>query len=199
MVRVTVSGEDNQLVGNRAVFLDRDGVLNRSIVKNGKPYAPRTFKDFEVYGHAEESLALIRKMGFKTIVVTNQPDVGNGLMHIDELNKMHNFLLDAFGIDRIMVCCHSQGEKCRCRKPMPGMLLDIEKEFELSMADSWLIGDRDSDIGAGIAAGVKTVFVDHNYKEPLNNNPDYVVSDLLEAATLIKKKSNNRSLVYEKG
>ena len=67
MVRVTVSGEDNQSVGNRAVFLDRDGVLNRSIVKNGKPYAPRTFKDFEVYGHAEESLALIRKMGFKIL------------------------------------------------------------------------------------------------------------------------------------
>ena len=60
-------------------------------MKNGKPYAPRIFKDFKVYGHAEESLALIRKMGFKTIVVTNQPDVGNGLMHRDELNKMHNF------------------------------------------------------------------------------------------------------------
>lgn len=175
----------------KAVFLDRDGVINKSFVIDGKPYAPRTFEDFKVYEHAKLSLALLKKRGFKTIVISNQPDIGNGLMRRNELVKMHNYLMRTLDLDKVKVCCHGQDDGCVCRKPRPGMLLDVQNELDLCMEQSWLVGDRDSDLGAGIAAGVRTIFVDRGYKEPVKNNPDFIVSSLIEAVEVITESLNN--------
>ena len=170
----------------RAVFLDRDGVLNAAIVKAGKPFSPETVEDFRILPGAREACEMLRSAGFQTVVVTNQPDVGRGSLPQSSVEEMHRRLLDAVPIDRIEVCYDpGRGVPSEYRKPAPGMLLRAASELQLDLARSFMIGDRWSDIDCGHAAGCRTIFIDHGYLEQLSKQPHYRAPDLSAAVQLI--------------
>lgn len=169
-----------------AIFLDRDGVLNRPLVRDGKPYAPRRFGEFELYPEARSCVASLRQAGFLLVVATNQPDIGNGLAAADEVAAMHDRLAEALSIEHIMVCPHGQREGCDCRKPRPGMLLKAAERLDIDLARSFMIGDRAGDVAAGKAAGCRTIFIDRGYAaESRPAGPDHVVLSLAEAVAAV--------------
>lgn len=171
---------------SRAVFLDRDGVLVIPEMRDGRSFAPRSLEAFRLYPDAAASLARLKAAGYLLVVVTNQPDVGNGLVSVDTINEMHRRMSRALPIDRIEMCPHSQSEGCDCRKPKPGMLVDAARHCDIDLADSVMVGDRCSDVEAGRAAGCRTVFIDLDYVSELKPaSPDYTVRSLAEAADVI--------------
>jgi D-glycero-D-manno-heptose 1,7-bisphosphate phosphatase len=172
--------------GARAVFLDRDGVLNQAIVSDGKPGAPRKIDEFLILPDAASCLEKLKRAGFALIVVTNQPDVARGLLSMAAVDEMHRQLRSALPVDDVLVCIHSEADQCRCRKPLPGLLIEAQRKYGLDLSGSFLIGDRWKDVDAGNAAGCKSVFIDYGYREhaPLTE-PSIVVSSLREAVDWI--------------
>jgi D-glycero-D-manno-heptose 1,7-bisphosphate phosphatase len=170
---------------NRAVFLDRDGVLNTSIVRDGHPYAPTTLDDFSVINGAAEAVRALNEAGFLTIIVTNQPDVATGLVDKSLVCKIHERLSDLMPISDIKVCFHTAEDKCPCRKPLPGMLLEAAKKHNIDLAESFLVGDRWRDIDAASSAGCTSFFINYGYAENLKSLPNHTVSNLAEAAQII--------------
>ena len=169
----------------RAVFLDRDGVLNRSMVKNGRPYAPTSLDEFELLPGVTEAVTSLRAAGFLLIVVTNQPDVATGAVSAGVLDAIHQKLRAWLDLDDIKVCCHVDADACPCRKPRPGMLLDAAREWSIDLKRSFIVGDRWRDVSAGKAAGCTTIFVDCGYAERQVDAPDFVVTSLAEAVKII--------------
>lgn len=169
----------------RAVFLDRDGVITIPRVTNGKSYAPRDLKDFHYYPEARAALEALHAAGLLLVVVTNQPDIGNGLMEPQVLEQMHDRLGSDLPIDLIKTCPHSQKAGCTCRKPQPGMLQEAARELSIRLEKSFMVGDRAGDIEAGARVGCFTVFIDRNYSESKPPAPDAVATSLREAAELI--------------
>jgi D-glycero-D-manno-heptose 1,7-bisphosphate phosphatase len=169
----------------RAVFLDRDGVINRSLLRNGKPVAPRSLEEFEILPGVPEAIRRLAEAGFLIFVATNQPDIGNGLVDPEIVERMHRQLLDQFPITKIYCCPHRQDAGCACRKPRPGMLLAAAREFGVNLAASFMVGDRYSDVQAAEAAGCTPVFIDYKYVE----TPDFPVKlaceNLLQAGDAI--------------
>jgi D-glycero-D-manno-heptose 1,7-bisphosphate phosphatase len=170
---------------NRAVFLDRDGVLNRSMVRNGRPYAPTSLDEFELLPGVLEAVRDLRIAGFLLIVVTNQPDVATGEVSAGVLDAMHRKLRAWLTLDDIKVCCHVDADGCLCRKPRPGMLLEAAREWSIDLDRSFMVGDRWRDVSAGRAAGCTTLFVDYGYAERQVDTPDFVVTSLAEAVRII--------------
>ncbi len=173
---------------NRAVFLDRDGVINRANVMDGRPYAPTVLKDFEILPRAGEALQLLHHAGFKLIIVTNQPDVASGLQTLENVQEIHRKIREAFPVDEIKACFHEDKDRCRCRKPNPGMLIEAAKRWLIDLKSSYMVGDRWKDMDAGKKAGCKTILV--HYAEYTENNAEHadaVVGSLFDAAQLILK------------
>ncbi len=178
----------------RAVFLDRDGVINRPIVREGKPYPPKTVGQFEILPGVPEACQRLREAGFLLIVATNQPDVGRGNLERSSVEQIHVTMLKRVPIDQVLVCYHAGeafGQKCNCRKPKPGMLLSAAKAFGIDLAQSFMIGDRWRDMECGRRAGCRTIFVDCDYREVCAVEPNYRVSNLVEAADVIVSKLPN--------
>jgi D-glycero-D-manno-heptose 1,7-bisphosphate phosphatase len=173
------------MVTRRAVFLDRDGVLNASLVRDGKPYAPRSLAEFELLPGVPEALALLRQAGFLNVVVTNQPDVSNGKAKREDVEAIHAHLLKTLPIDAVKACFHTESESCACRKPKPGMLLEAARELDIDLAASFLVGDRWRDVAAAHAAGCKALFIDYKYQEQQPDRPFVEVKSLPEAAGFI--------------
>ena len=163
----------------KAIFLDRDGVLNKPKIINGKPFAPTKFQDFKVYANAAEVVNNFKKHFYKIIVVTNQKDVGKGIISMDVLDRMHKSLLKLLPIDEIKVCICI--DECDCYKPNPGMLLEAKNKWKLDLKECYIIGDSWRDIGAGYNAGCKTILIDRKYKMPMPYKPDIIVNSLKEA------------------
>jgi len=169
----------------RAVFLDRDGVINRAIVREGRPYPPATAAELEILPGVEDALVRLRAAGFRLVVVTNQPDVARGTQRREEIDAMHVRLADALPIDEFRVCDHDDPDGCDCRKPKPGLIEGAAREGAISLADSYMVGDRWRDIEAGQRAGCATIFIDRGYHERRPENADAVVGSLPEAADWI--------------
>jgi D-glycero-D-manno-heptose 1,7-bisphosphate phosphatase len=177
----------------KAVFLDRDGVIVIPQFRDGRSFAPVRLEDFQIYPEAHAALTALKSAGFLIIVVTNQPDVGKGVISLATIEGMHRVLTHELPIDAVKACYHTQKEGCRCRKPSPGMLLDSAEEFGVSLPDSFMVGDRASDIQAGRAAGCRTVFIDLGYtSEAKPDNATYVVRTISEAAEIILAAPSNR-------
>jgi D-glycero-D-manno-heptose 1,7-bisphosphate phosphatase len=172
------------------VFLDRDGVITRSNVRDGRPYAPTTLDDFAVLPGVSQALQRLREAGYLNLVVTNQPDLSTGKQSVDVLDEMHTRLLGELAIDAIRVCEHVDAHGCDCRKPKPGMLVDLAKEWGVDLATSWMVGDRWRDIGAGQAAGCRCCFIECGYEEKRPDLPYIEVSSLAEAAEVILKNQH---------
>jgi D-glycero-D-manno-heptose 1,7-bisphosphate phosphatase len=169
----------------RAVFLDRDGVLNRATSIEGRPHPPRSSRDLEVLPGVAEACASLRSAGLLLIVVTNQPDVARGTADRATIEQMNDEIKARLAIDDVLVCWHDDADRCSCRKPRPGLLLEAADRWRIDLASSVMVGDRWRDIEAGRSAGCLTVFVDHRWAEPPPTDPDLTVAGLFEATSWI--------------
>lgn len=175
-----------------AVFLDRDGVINRK-PPNGS-YITSVF-DFEFLPDVTECVKRLNQAGLPVIVVTNQRGVATG--SIACLNQIHAEMLRQFAeagaiISAVYVCPHAHSDGCDCRKPLPGMLLRAASEHKLDLANSWMIGDSSSDIQAGKIAGCKTIKISNCTLSDNEIRPDYQFSDLRQAIQQILQKHKIR-------
>jgi D-glycero-D-manno-heptose 1,7-bisphosphate phosphatase len=167
----------------RAVFLDRDGVLNKAHVRDGKPYPPASAEEMEILPDVADALERLKGAGYRLVVVTNQPDVARGIQRRDVVEAIHAALAARLPIDEFRVCYHDDRDGCQCRKPLPGLLLQ-EPAHDLSR--SVMVGDRWRDIEAGRRAGVgATVLIERGYHEPCAVDPHVRVPSLALAADWI--------------
>jgi D-sedoheptulose 7-phosphate isomerase len=171
-----------------AVFLDRDGVLNRALVRDGKPLPPSGLEELELLPEVASSLIDLKAHGFDLYVITNQPDVTRGAQSRETIEAMHQKLASWLPVDDIFVCYHDDKDDCDCRKPKPGLLFEAQRRHNIDLARSFVIGDRWRDIDAGHAAGCKTVLIDYGYRERKPDRaPEATVRSLREAADWIMK------------
>jgi D-glycero-D-manno-heptose 1,7-bisphosphate phosphatase len=172
--------------GRPAVFLDRDGVINRAVVRDGRPYPPDDLASFEFLPGVVEAVAALRAAGFVVVAATNQPDIATGKQSAAVVEAMHELTRRTLGLDDIRMCVHTDADGCACRKPKAGMLSDAAADLGLDLSRSYMVGDRWRDIDAGRAAGCVTFFIDYGYREKgPSAPPDHVVRDLAEAAQII--------------
>lgn len=178
----------------RAVFLDRDGVLNRPVVRNGQPHPPSGVEDFELYEDAAEGCARLNAAGFLLVVITNQPDVGRGTQNREAVEAMHAKMQLALpSLDRIEICYHAgerYGEPCDCRKPRPGMILRAAAELKIDLRASYVIGDRWRDIDCARAAGCRSIFIERGYKERLREAPDFTLANFGDAVNALLRDAS---------
>jgi D-glycero-D-manno-heptose 1,7-bisphosphate phosphatase len=168
----------------RAVFLDRDGVINQAVISEGRPFPPRPVGSFKLIGGVPQALARLRQAGFLLVVVTNQPDVARGTAVREDIEAMHRTLLSELALDEIVACYHD-GDVCDCRKPKPGALLAAAKRHAIDLRQSFIVGDRWRDIEAGQRAGCRCLFIDYGYRERQPDPPFLRVTSLRDAAQLI--------------
>jgi D-sedoheptulose 7-phosphate isomerase len=168
-----------------AVFLDRDGVINRSIVRDNKPYPPDSMAELEILPGVTQALESLRAAGYLLVVVTNQPDVGRGTARKQQIEAMNEWLVAELPLTGVYTCFHAADGQCDCRKPKPGLLLQAARELDIDLAASYMVGDRWRDVEAGQQAGCKTFYVDYGYAERQPQSFDYRVKSLLGAAQLI--------------
>jgi D-glycero-D-manno-heptose 1,7-bisphosphate phosphatase len=171
----------------RAVFLDRDGVINRGVIKEGKPFAPFIVDEFQILPGVPEALSSLRAAGYLLIVATNQPDVARGHGSRTSVEAIHALMRRQLPIDDVRVCYHDDADRCACRKPLPGMIYAAAVEREVQIVRSFMIGDRWRDIGAGRSAGCTTILV-NAFAEPTRIEPDIELPDLPSAARWILSK-----------
>jgi D-glycero-D-manno-heptose 1,7-bisphosphate phosphatase len=173
-----------------AVFLDRDGVLNRAIVRNGKPYPPASLEALEILPDVPAALAKLKQAGYRLVVVTNQPDVARGDQDRRIVEAINSTLAARLPLDEVRVCYHDDRDDCACRKPKPGLLLQ-PPDYDLSR--SVMVGDRWRDVEAGRRARVRaTVLIERGYDEPCPVAPDARVTSLAEAVDWILKLNDGR-------
>lgn len=171
---------------NKAVFLDRDGVLNLALVRDGKPYSPANLSELQLAPGAAQALQELKALGFKLLVVTNQPEVARGNITRASVEEIHRAIAAELPIDEMFVCYHQDGDGCDCRKPKPGMLLEGARKYHVDTRESFMVGDRWRDIEAGQNAGCRTVFVDAGYEDRDPARPaDARVRSLREAVDWI--------------
>lgn len=175
---------------NRAVFLDRDGVLNQAVVRNGKPHPPANAKELALAPDANAALQELKAQGFLLLVVTNQPDVAKGITTRAVVEEINRKLESELPLDDVFVCYHQDSDHCDCRKPKPGMILDGARKHNVDLSESFMVGDRWRDVEAGQNAGCRTVFIDGGYEERQPARPaDATVHSLKEAANWILQAS----------
>ena len=169
----------------RAVFLDRDGVINRAIVRDGKPYPPANLSALEILPGVTDAMHLLHKAGWLLIVVTNQPDVARGTTSLADVEKINAHLQHCLPIDEFRTCYHDSSDGCNCRKPLPGALFAAANALGIDLASSYMVGDRWRDTEAGERAGCKTIFLDYGYDEKQPEIFNHRVRSLSEAADII--------------
>ena len=170
---------------SRAVFLDRDGVLNQAIVRDGVPHPPQTVGELSLLPGVADACRDLKQAGFLLVVVTNQPDVARGTQSRSVVEEINGRLGSLLPLDAIRVCYHDDRDRCACRKPQPGLIISAAREFGIDPAESFMVGDRWRDIGAGRAAGCRTIYIDWGHPEPPRATPDHVAPTLGEAAAWI--------------
>jgi D-glycero-D-manno-heptose 1,7-bisphosphate phosphatase len=172
----------------KAVFLDRDGVINKAVIRNGLPYPPARLEEVEVLPGVVEALLQLKGAGYLLIVITNQPDVARGSMERETVELINCWLMGRLPLDEIRTCYHDDGDKCHCRKPKPGGIFDATQTHSIDLSESFMVGDRWRDIAAGEAAGCRCIFIDYGYAEQQPENSVESVGSLFQAAQIILKK-----------
>ena len=177
------------MAGLPAVFLDRDGVINRAVVREGRPYSPARLEDVEILSGAISSIQRLAERGYVLIGITNQPDVARGTQSREVVESINAMILSRLPLREIFVCYHDTKDNCDCRKPKPGLILQAADKYGLDLSQSWMVGDRWKDIAAGRAAGLKTIFVDYHYAETYEGVPaEFTVKDTLFLSDIILKE-----------
>ena len=167
------------------MFLDRDGVLNRGVVREGKPGPPRRAEDVQILPGVAEACGDLSRAGLLLIGVTNQPDVARGNQTRDEVLRINQRLLERLPLLEVRTCFHDDADGCACRKPRPGLLLEAARDHDIDLGKSFMVGDRWRDVAAGAAAGCLTFLIAAPYNERERCTPDHDVADLPEAARRI--------------
>jgi len=167
------------------VLLDRDGVLSRVVLREGRGVSPRSFAEFELLPGVRVAVQSLRAAGLPVVVVTNQPDIARGLLAPDELERMHAHLRKHVPLERIYTCTHDDADRCACRKPRPGLLLRAAAEFQLDLERSWMVGDSWKDVEAARAAGCRMIFVAGAHAESGTSRPERVAVSLPDAVEMI--------------
>jgi D-glycero-D-manno-heptose 1,7-bisphosphate phosphatase len=181
----------SEVSGLPAVFLDRDGIINRAIVRDGKPFPPARLEELQILPGTVTALSLLSSAGYLLIGVTNQPDVARGTQSRQTVESFNALLRSQLPIHEIFVCYHDNGDHCNCRKPKPGLILEAAQKYGLDLSRSWMIGDRWKDIAAGQAVRLKTIFVDYHYAETYKGRPAYfTVEDTTFLADIILNGSS---------
>jgi D-glycero-D-manno-heptose 1,7-bisphosphate phosphatase len=169
----------------RVVFLDRDGVITVPIENSGKGYAPRSVAQLNFYSDAANSIVRLKEAHYDIVIVTNQPDVSSGHMTHESLEQIHAKVRRCLGVESINTCPHARSDSCKCRKPLPGLLLREDAVEPVDFSVSWMVGDRDSDIESGISAGCRTIFIDRGWADEIGSRAEVVVSEFSEAVDAI--------------
>jgi len=170
----------------QAVFLDRDGVINETVIRNGKPSPPASIEDLRVPLDVSPALHQLTAGGYLLIGITNQPDVARGAQTKEAVEKINRHLLESLPIESILVCYHDDSDDCACRKPRPGLILEAAHKWNVERQASFVIGDRWKDIEAGKRAGCKTIWLDRHYDEDGHGAvPDHRAETLAQAAAWI--------------
>jgi D-glycero-D-manno-heptose 1,7-bisphosphate phosphatase len=177
------SAQDDNQAGRRAVFLDRDGVLNVAPVVNGLPMSPATVAELQLLPCVADACARLKQAGFLLVVVTNQPDIGRGKTSQAAVDAINDVLKAELGLDAVYFCPHSDEDRCDCRKPKPGLLTKAARHWGINLARSFMVGDRWRDVEAGQAAGCRTVFIEYGYRERAPQHPDRVAASLAAVAS----------------
>ena len=168
-----------------AMFLDRDGVINRAIVRDGVPRPPTSLDELEILPGVPDALSALKAAGYVLVVVTNQPDVARGRTSPRLIGEIHARLTAALSLDSILTCFHDDCDECDCRKPKPGLLWRAARDLGLDLEASFMVGDRWRDVEAGRRAGCRTFYIDRHYAEAAPECPDFRVGSLLEAAGVV--------------
>ena len=172
---------------NKTIFLDRDGVINNTILKDGKPHSPNLVSEFKILPGVVEAINEIKKLEFLCLVITNQPNVSRGLISKKEIDTMNNIILEKTKVDDFFICYHDDNDNCNCRKPKPGLIIEANKKWKIDFKKSFFIGDRWRDVEAGNLLGIRTIFVDNNYDEKKPSSPTFKSDSLLNAVKIIKE------------
>jgi D-glycero-D-manno-heptose 1,7-bisphosphate phosphatase len=175
-----------------AVFLDRDGVINRAVVRDGIPHPPASLADFAILPGVPQALDALQARGYRIVVVTNQPDVARGTVSRELVGTFHQTLKSQLNIDAIFTCLHDTADGCDCRKPKPGLLIRAAEALEIDLSSSFMIGDRWRDMEAGRRAGCRTLFVDCGYRETAPTYCDVRIGSLVEASRIILAPADHR-------
>ena len=165
-----------------AVFLDRDGVLNQPVVRNGCPFPPQSLGEVTILPGVKDACRKLRDAGYLLIAVTNQPDIARGTAKPESVAAINKYLQDELGIHEFSICPHDDLDRCACRKPEPGMLVQAAAKWNIDLKASFMVGDRWRDIEAGHRAGCKTAFIDYAYNERRPAWMNVSVASLEEAA-----------------
>jgi len=171
----------DSLTLKRAVFLDRDGVINAAILKNNRPHPPANLSELRVLPGVSGALEKLRKSDFEIVVITNQPNIARGAVNKALVDEINNTLTGLLEIKHFYVCPHDDSDNCDCRKPKPGLITDAAADLRINLTESFVVGDRWRDISAGQAAGCTCFFIDYSYDEKLPNTPYLSVKSLSEA------------------
>jgi D-glycero-D-manno-heptose 1,7-bisphosphate phosphatase len=176
-------------MARRGVFFDRDGVLNKAVLVNNRPFGPLDADRLEIMDGAAELLSGLKSRGFALFCVTNQPDVSRGTRTLENVLAMNEKVKANLPLDALYACFHDNQDNCGCRKPKPGMLLRGAAEFGLDLKSCFMVGDRAGDVEAGRRAGAATVFIDFDYDEKKPEPPaDFTCRSLSEAVRWIIKQ-----------
>lgn len=174
----------------RAVFLDRDGVLNDVILKEGRPASPSGVEELRIPDGVPAALGSLRRAGFTLICVTNQPEVARGLQRREVVEAINDALRAALPLEEFFVCYHDDADDCGCRKPRPGLLLRAAAVHAIDLPGSFMIGDRWRDVEAGHRAGCRTIQLSAVYAEQAPRiPPDYTAQSLADAASWILRQA----------
>ena len=173
---------------NKAVFLDRDGVINHVVFHSevNKPSSPWKIEEFKIIEDISDPIEELKKMGFLLFIISNQPDIARGKIIPSTTDEINKIILSKFPIDEIVVCPHDDSDNCNCRKPKPGMIIDLSKKWNVNLEKSYLIGDSWKDIGAGKSAKIKSILIEKKYNRDVD--AEYRAADLKSAVELIRKQ-----------
>lgn len=181
------------MAGVPTVFLDRDGIINRAVMRGGKPHPPASVDELEIIPAAVRSLRTLAEAGYLLLGVTNQPDVARGVQTREAVEAIHAYILRELPVREIFACYHDDEDDCACRKPKPGLILQAAEKYDSDLSASWMVGDRWRDVLAGRAAGLKTVFVDYKYGESYRGAPaDFIIEDVSALAEVILRADEKR-------
>lgn len=169
---------------NKAVFLDRDGVINKMFMRMGKMRAPYSLEEFAYIEGVEEAIHALKSAGFILVIVTNQPDVARGWVAMEQVEAVNQFISSNLPIDEVVACFHTEKDQCECRKPKAGMLLTAAKKWDIDLAKSFMVGDRITDVEAGHLAGCQSILVGEG-EDTSRIHPEHECTNLLEASQWI--------------